>query len=161
VSFSLWKVRRAAASSGVIQVLTGLDSTPRVAFEVDFRDPSGVKKMAVSDDGQLLTVLTAAARSICSPTRYHPLLACAASPPRGSLFCPTDLRLSSRMPATDAELASVVNGAPAVQPVAAGVSSSGGETLVEASRDGASAFVVATGSTSACRVDLTTAGCSR
>jgi len=36
------------------------------------------------------------------------------------------------------------------------MSPSGGETLVEASLDGASAFVVETGGTSARRVDLTT-----
>ena len=158
VSFSpLGRSAGLLASSGVIQVLTGLDSTPRVAFEVDFHDPSGVKKMAVSDDGQLLTVLTAAGQVYMLSNSIPPLLACAASPSSGIAFLPN----RSTAVIADAgngtlSLASVVNGAPAVQPVAAGVSSSGGETLVEASRDGASAFVVATGSTSACRVDLTT-----
>jgi hypothetical protein len=157
VSFSpLGKSAGLLASSTVIQVLTGLDSTPRVAFEVDFPDPSGVKKMAVSDDGQLLAVLTAAGQVYLLSNSMVPVLACAASPASGMAFLPNQ----STAVIADAgngtmNLASVVDGAPVVRTVAAGVNSSGGETLVEASLDGASAFVVATGSTSAWRVDLT------
>jgi hypothetical protein len=145
------------ASSTAIQVLTGLDSTPRVAFEVGFHDPSGVKRMAVSDDGQLLAVLTAAGQVFMLSNSIAPVLAYVASPTSGIAFLPNQ----STAVIADAgngtmNLASVVNGAPAVRTVAAGVSSSGGETVVEASRDGASAFVVETGGTSARRVDLTT-----
>jgi hypothetical protein len=158
VSFSpLGRSAGLLASSTVIQVLTGLDSTPRVAFEAAFSDPSGVKKMAVSDDGQLLAVLTAAGQVYMLSNSMAPVLAYAASPASGMAFLPNQ----STAVIADAgngtmNLASVVNGVPAVRTVAAGVSSSGGETLVEASRDGLSAFVVAAGSTSACRVDLTT-----
>jgi hypothetical protein len=158
VSFSpLGRSAGLLASGGVIQVLTGLDSTPRVAFEVHFPDPSGVKKMAVSDDGQLLTVLTAAGQVYLLSNSIPPLLAYAASPSSGIAFLPNQ----STAVIADAgngtvNLASVVNGAPVVRLVAAGVSSSGGEALVEASLDGTSAFVVAAGSTSVCRVDLTT-----
>ena len=128
-----------------------------MAFEAPFSDPSGVKKIAVSDDGQLLMVLTAAGQVYMLSNSTAPLLAYAASPSSGIAFLPNQ----SAAVIVDAgnrtmSLASVVNGAPVVRTVAAGVSSSGGETLVEASRDGASAFVVVTGSTSAWRVDLTT-----
>jgi hypothetical protein len=145
------------ASSTVIQVLTGLDSTPRVAFEVNFPDPSGVKKIALSDDGQLLAALTAAGQVYLLSNSMAPALAYVGSPSLGVAFLPNQ----STAVIADAgngtmNLASVVNGAPAVRTVAAGVSSSGGETLVETSLDGASAFVVATGGTSAWRVDLTT-----
>ena len=157
VSFSpLGRSAGLLASSAVIQVLTGLDSTPRVAFEVDFQDPSGVKKMAVSDDGQLLAVLTAAGQVYMLSNSMAPVLAYAASPTSGMAFLPNQ----STAVIADAgngtiNLASVVTGAPVVRTVAAGVSSSGGETMVEASLDGASDFVVETGSTSAWRVDLT------
>jgi hypothetical protein len=145
------------ASSTAIQVLTGLDSTPRVAFEVGFHDPSGVKRMAVSDDGQLLTVLTVAGQVYMLSNSLAPLLTYAASPSSGIAFLPNQ----ASAVIVDAGngtmyLASIVKGAPAVRTVAAGVSSAGGETLVATSRDGASAFVVETGSTSAWRVDLTT-----
>jgi hypothetical protein len=157
VSFSpLGKSAGLLASSTAIQVLTGLDSTPRVAFEVGFYDPSGVKKMAVSDDGQLLTVLTAAGQVYMLSNSIAPVLAYAASPTSGIAFLPNQ----STAVIADAgngtmNLASVVNGAPVVRTAAAGVNSPGGEMLVEASLDGASAFVVAAGSASAWRVDLT------
>jgi hypothetical protein len=145
------------ASSTVIQVLTGLDSTPQVAFEVNFGDPSGLKKMAVSDDGQLLAVLTGAGQVYLLSKSIAPVLGYVGSPASGIAFLPNQ----STAVIADAgngtmSLASVVNGAPAVRAVAAGVNSSGGETLVEASLDGASAFVVAAGGAAAWRVDLAT-----
>jgi hypothetical protein len=158
VSFSpLGRSAGLLASSTAIQVLTGLDSTPRVAFEAGFHDQSGVKKMAVSDDGQLLTVLTEAGQVYMLSNSIAPVLACAASPTSGIAFLPNQ---STAIIADAANgtlsLASIVSGVPAVRAVAAGMSSSGGETLVAASRDGTAAFVVETGGTSARRVDLTT-----
>jgi len=156
ISFSpLGRSAALLASSAVIQVLTGLDSTPQVAFEVNFQDPSGVHKMAVSDDGQLLTVLSAAGEVYLLPNSIAPVLACAASPSSGIAFLPNQ----STAVIADAgsgtmNLASLVKGAPMVRTFAAGVSSSGGETLVETSLDGASAFVVVTGSASAWRVEV-------
>jgi len=144
-------------SLSVIQVLTGLDSTPRVTFEVDFFDPSGLKKIAVSDDGQLLAALTAAGQVYLLSGSTAPLLACAASPSAGIAFLPN----RSTVVIADAgngtmTLANMVNGVPVVQTVTGSLSSSGGETLVEASRDGASVFVVVSGGTSAVRVELLT-----
>jgi hypothetical protein len=158
VSFSpLGKSAGLLATSTDIQVLTGLDSTPRVAYEVGFHEPSGVKKIAVSDDGQLLTVLTAEGQVYLLSNSIAPALVCAASPDSGVAFLPGQ---SSALIADAAKgtlsLASIVGGSPAVRTVAEGMSPSGGETLVEASLDGASAFVVETGGTSARRVDLTT-----
>jgi DNA-binding beta-propeller fold protein YncE len=158
VSFSpLGRSAALLAASTVIQVLTGLDSNPRVAFEAAFHDPSGVKKIAVSDDGQLLAVLTAAGQVFMLSNSIAPVLVCAASPTSGIAFLPNQ----STAVIADAgsgtiNLASLPSGAPAVRAVAEGMSSSGGEMLVEASRDGASAFVVEAGSASARRVDLTT-----
>ena len=158
VSFSpLGKSAGLLATSTDIQVLTGLDSTPRVAFQVSFHDPSGVKKIAVSDDGQLLMALTSEGQVYLLSNSTAPALVCAASPDSGIAFLPGQ---SSAVIADAAKgtlnLASIVGGVPAVRTVAAGMSSSGGETLVAASRDGGSAFVVAAGSASAWRVDLTT-----
>ena len=160
VSFSpLGRSASLLASSSVIQVLTGLDSTPRVAFEANFYDPSGVKKIAVSDDGQLLAVLTAAGQVYMLANSSAPLLAYAGSPTMGIAFLPNQATaiLADAGNGT-MNLASIVQGVPVVRPVTGSLSVSGGETLVEASRDGVSAFVVASGGTSACRIELATGG---
>ncbi|MEI9975906.1 MAG: hypothetical protein WDO73_29900 [Ignavibacteriota bacterium] len=44
--------------SGSIQVLTGLDGSPQVSFQTEFTDPSGVRAIAVSDDGSAVAALT-------------------------------------------------------------------------------------------------------
>jgi hypothetical protein len=160
VSFSpLGRSAGLLASSSVIQVLTGLDSTPRVAFEVNFFDTSGVKKIAVSDDGQLLAVLTAAGQVYMLSNSIAPLFAYAGSPSLGMAFLPNQATVVMADAANGAiNLARIVNGVPVLQPVTGSLNAASGETLVEASRDGASAFVVASGGTSACRIDLATGG---
>jgi len=157
VSFSpLGKSSALYSAGGAIQVLTGLDATPRVAFQVSFDEPSGLKKLAVSDDGQLLAVLTAAGQVYLLTSSMTPLLAYAGSPSLGIAFLPNQ---SAAVIADGGNgtinLARTANGVPVVQAVTGSLSSSPGDTLVEASLDGASAFVVTAGSTSACRVDLT------
>jgi hypothetical protein len=160
VSFSpLGRSAGLLASSSVIQVLTGLDSTPRVAFEVHFFDTSGVKKIAVSDDGQLLAVLTAAGQVYLLSNSIAPLFAYAGSPSLGMAFLPNQATMVIADAGNGAmNLASIVKGVPVVQPVTGSLSVSSGETMVEASRDGASAYVVVSGDTSACRVELATGG---
>ena len=160
VSFSpLGRSAGLLASSSVIQVLTGLDATPRVAFEVNFFDTSGVKKIAVSDDGQLLAVLTAAGQVYMLSNSTAPQFAYAGSPSLGMAFLPNQATVVIADAGNGAiHLARIVNGAPVLQPVTGSLSVASGETLVEASRDGASAFVVASGDTSACRVELATGG---
>ena len=75
VSFSTLGKAAALATSGAIQVLTGLDAKPQVAFQVSFSDPSGVKKIALSDDGRLLAVLTAAGQVYVLSGSISPRLA--------------------------------------------------------------------------------------
>jgi hypothetical protein len=157
VSFSpLGRSAGLYSADGVIQVLTGLDATPKVGFQMGFHDPSGVKKMTVNDEGQLLAVLTAAGQVYLLSSSMAPLLAYAGSPSLGIAFLPNQ---STAVIADGGNgtmnLARIVNGMAVVQTVSGSLGSSGGDTLVEASLDGASAFVVATGSASACRVDLT------
>jgi hypothetical protein len=160
VSFSpLGRSAGLLASSSVIQVLTGLDATPRVAFEVNFFDTSGVKKIAVSDDGQLLAVLTAAGQVYMLSNSTAPQFAYAGSPSLGMAFLPNQATVVIADAGNGAiHLARIVNGVPVLRPVTGSLSVASGETLVEASRDGASAFVVASGDTSACRVELATGG---
>jgi hypothetical protein len=160
VSFSpLGRSAALLVSSRVIQVLTGLDSTPRMAFEVNFSDPSAVKKIAVSDDGQLLAVLTAAGQVHLLSNSTAQLFVYAGSPSLGLTWLPNQATIVIADGANGAmSLASIVNGGPVVRPVTGSLSVGSGETLVEASRDGASAFVVASGGTSACRVELSTGG---
>jgi len=160
VSFSpLGRSAGLLASSSVIQVLTGLDATPRVAFEVNFFDTSGVKKIAVSDDGQLLAVLTAAGQVYMLSNSTAPQFAYAGSPSLGMAFLPNQATVVIADAANGVmNLARIVKGVPVLQPVTGSLGISSGETLVEASRDGASAFVVASGGTSACRVELATGG---
>jgi hypothetical protein len=160
VSFSpLGRSAALLVSSSVIQVLTGLDSTPRVAFEVNFSDTSGMKKIAVSDDGQLLAVLTAAGQVYLLSNSTAQMFVYAGSPSLGLACLPNQATIVIADGANGAmRLASIVNGGPVVQPVTGSLSVGSGETLVEASRDGASAFVVASGGTSACRVELSTGG---
>jgi hypothetical protein len=160
VSFSpLGRSAALLVSGDVVQVLTGLDSTPRMAYSANFYDSAGVKKIAVSDDGQLLTILTAAGQVYLLSSSIAPMLAYAGSPSLGVAFLPNQSTAVIADPANGAmNLASIVKGAPVLQPVTGSLSVGGGETLLEASRDGASAFVVASGGTSACRVELSTGG---
>ncbi|MGB7762318.1 MAG: hypothetical protein WBL61_20960 [Bryobacteraceae bacterium] len=157
VSFSTLGKAAALATSGAIQVLTGLDAKPQVAFQVSFSDPSGVKKIALSDDGRLLAVLTAAGQVYVLSGSISPRLAYTGSASLGIAFLPgQSTAVIADSGSGMIELASIVNGAPSVRTVAAGMSFSAGETLVEASGDGASAFVVESGGTSAFRVELAT-----
>ena len=145
------------ASSTSIQVLTGLGSAPAVAFETGFYDPSGVKKLAVSDDGQLLAVLTTTGQVYMLGNSIAPALAYAASPASGIEFLPNQATaVIADAGNGTVNLVSMGSGAPSVRAVAAGVNFPGGETLTEASLDGESVVVVGAGGTSACRVDLAT-----
>lgn len=160
VSFSpLGRSAALLASGSMIQVLTGLDASPRVAFEANFFDTSGVKKIAVSDDGQLLAVLTAAGQVYLLANSAGPLFAYAGSPLLGMAFLPDQATVVIADGGNGAmSLASILKGAPLLRAVTGSLSVADGETLVEASRDGTSAYVVAFGSTSACRVELATGG---
>ena len=129
VSFSpLGRSAGLFSRSGVFQILTGLDATPRVAFQANFYDPSGVKKMAVSDDGQVLAVLTTAGQVYLLFSSTAPLLAYAGSPLLGIAFLPSQ---STAVLADGGNgmvnLARIVNGVPAVQTVTGNLSSGGGK----------------------------------
>ena len=157
VSFSPMGRSATLFSNDAIQVLTGLDGTPQVAAEVNFSDPSGARKIAVSDDGQLLAVLTAAGQVYMLANSMAPMLAYAGSPSLGMAFLPNQpVVVIADGGNRTINLARIVNGVPAVQTVSGSLDSLSGATLVEASRDGASAFVVASGGTTAWRVELTT-----
>jgi hypothetical protein len=146
-----------SASSGFIQILNGLGPSPHAVSQVNFYDPSGVKKIAVSDDGRLLMILTAAGQVYIVSSSMTPMLAYAGSPTLGIVFLPNQ---STAVIADGANgtlsLVVTADGVPQVQTVANSLSlNSAGEMLVAASRDGTAAFVVAAGSASASRVDLT------
>jgi len=144
-------------TGGNIQVLTGLAATPQVAFQVNFYDPSGVKKMAVSDAGKLLAVLTGAGQVYMLSNSTGPQVAYSGSALLGIAFLPNQATVVIADGSNGTiDLANMAGGEPFVQTVAVGVSSSGGETLVAASPDGASAYVVELGGTSACRIELAT-----
>ncbi len=158
VSFSpLGRAAALLASSRTIQVLTGLDATPRVAFKVEFFDASGLTKIAVSDDGQLLSVLTGAGQVYLLSRSTAPMFAFAGSPSLGMSFLPNLAAVVMADGTNGAvNLVRMVGGAPAVQAVTANLSVVNGATLVAASSDGAAAYVVISGSMSACRVELAT-----
>ncbi|HUI53504.1 MAG TPA: hypothetical protein VLY04_00945 [Bryobacteraceae bacterium] len=157
VSFSPLGRSAALLSNDAIQVLTGLDAAPQVAFQVSFRDPSGVQKVALSDDGQLLAVVTGAGQVYMLSNSMAPMLAYAGSPALGMAFLPSQSAIVIADGGSGTiNLARIVNGVPAVQTVTGSLSASSAEMMVEASRDGASAFVVTSGGTSAWRVELAT-----
>lgn len=144
-------------SGNVIQVLTGLNATPRVAYEVNFYDVSGVKKLSVTDDGQLLAVATGAGQVYLLSNSAGPWFAYAGSASLGIAFLPEQTTLAIADAASGTlNLASLSGGAPVLRAVTSALTVYGGETLVEASSDGSSAFVVASGSASASRIDLAT-----
>ena len=145
-------------SRGVIQVLAGLDgATPRVAYQVDFFDPSGVSRIAVSDDGLLVMLLTNGGQVYMLSSSMTPLLAYAGSPMLGIAFVPNrSTAIIADGAAGTLNLARMVRGSPSVQTVTGNLDLTGGEVLVQASSDGASAFALATGGTLAYRVELAT-----
>jgi DNA-binding beta-propeller fold protein YncE len=123
---------------------------------VNFYDPSGVNKIAVSDDGQMLMVLTGAGQVYIVSGSMPPALAYAGSATLGMAFLPNQsMALVADGVNGTVSLIKTSGGVPQVQAVTNSLGSAGGEMLIAASRDGTVAVVVETGSASASRVDLT------
>jgi hypothetical protein len=140
--------------SGVIQVLTGLNGSPQVAYQTEFSDPSGVNTMAVSDDGSTVAAATGAGMVYVLGNSAMPVLAYSGSRSMGLAFLPNQ---SAAVFADGGNgmisLCRMSGSSPSVQPVTQ-LNFSGSEVLLEASGDGGSAFLVTAGDTAAYRIDL-------
>jgi hypothetical protein len=144
-------------ANGSLQVLDGLDATPHLAFEFNFDDPSGARRIAVSDGGQVAAVVTAVGQVDLLSKSTGQQLAYAGSPLLGVAFLPNQPTAVIADPGNGTiDLARLVDGTPDLQIVASGLSHSGGDALVGASRDGASVVVLGVGGTSVSRVELAT-----
>ena len=139
--------------TGAIQVVTGLDNSPALAFQAEFTDPSGIYALAVSDDGSAALAATGAGGVYLLAKAAAPVLAYSGSRSVGLAFVPNQSAAVFADGANGAVSLCRINGSPTVQTVA-NVSLSGNGVLVAASRDGGSAFLATVGSTTAYRIDL-------
>jgi len=140
--------------SGVIQVLTGLNGSPQVAYQTEFSDPSGVDAMAISDDGSTIAAATGSGMVYTLGKAAAPQLAYSGSRSIGLAF------LANQSAAVFADggngtisLCRMSGGSPSVQGVTK-LSFSRPEVLLQVSSDGGAAFLVSAGDTAAYRIDL-------
>lgn len=140
--------------TGQIQVLTDLNGSPHVAYQTEFSDFMEIGSLAVSDDGSAVLAVTRAGMLYALGESAPPRLAYAGSRPLGVAF------LANQKTAVVADggsgtinLCRMAESAPSVQTVA-NVSFSGSDVLLEASLDGAAAFLAIAGDTRAYRINL-------
>lgn len=139
--------------NGVIQVVTGLNATPQLAYQAEAPGASRVSALAVSDDGSAALAITA--EGVFLLGAGSPQLVYAGSGAIGAAFLanqPAAVLADSgsgtislrRIAGTSASVATVGN-----------LSFTGSDVLLAASPDGTSAILATKGSTAAYRVDLT------
>ena len=138
--------------TGAIQVVTGLDSSPTLAFQTEFTDPSGIYGLAVSDDGSAALASTGSGAVYLLAKAAAPVLAYSGSRSMGLAFVPNQSTAVFADGGSGTVALCRIAGSPTVQTLAN--VSLGGEVLVAASRDGSGAFVATVGSTTAYRIDL-------
>jgi hypothetical protein len=157
VSFSP-KGRSAAllSRSGVaIQVLTGLDTAPALAWQADLTGLPDVRTMALSDDGGFLVVLAQDGIVYLLANGAAPQPVLSAGLASGITFVPS--RNSAVVADGNSGSVSVLSNLDssfATQIVTNALDLSAGQVFVQSSSDGSSVFVLAAGGTSAYRIDL-------
>lgn len=139
--------------TGAIQVVTGLDSSPTLAFQSEFSDPSGIYGLAVSDDGSAALAATGSGAVYLLAKAAAPVLAYNGSRSMGIAFVPNQSTAVFADGASGSVSLCRIAGSPTVQTLA-NVSLAGSEVLLAASRDGSGAFLTTVGSTTAYRIDL-------
>jgi len=144
-------------AGGTLQVLAGLDSTPRVAFEVQLSYLATARQVAVNDDGTFPLILSEDGNLYAVPGAVSPQLLFRVGGPAGVTFLPG---LASAVVAdSDGGTVTLIENlrtAPATRIVATGLQFSADEVFVQASGDAGSVFVAASGAKSASRIDLAT-----
>ena len=155
VSFSpTGKSAALSFSNGAIQVLTGLNGTPKMDYQTEFSDPAGMSALAVSDDGTVVAAVTGAGMVYVLGNSASQSLAYSGSRSLGIAFLPNQsTAVFADGGSGTVSLCRMAGGSPSVQTVSS-VSFSGSEVLVEASLDGGAAFLVTPGNTAAYRIDL-------
>jgi hypothetical protein len=140
--------------SGAIQVLTGLNGSPQVAYQTEFLDPAGVSALAVSDDGSMVAAVTGAGMVYVLGNSSAPVMAYAGSRSMGLAFLPNQEAAVLADGGRGTISLCRMSGGPSIQTVT-NLSFSGKDVLVEASLDGAAAFLAVAGDTTAYRINLT------
>jgi hypothetical protein len=140
-------------AAGKLQVLTGLDTTPKVAMQSDTSSLGEVSDAAVSDDGALSVALTSEGRAfLLSPT---PQLIFQGGSPSGLSFLPDQPAVAIADGASaNISVIDGLNSTPFTRITMRGPNLSGRSILVRASSDAKSLFVAAVGDTSVYRADF-------
>ncbi len=157
VSFSPAGHSAVIVSNGaaMLQVLTGLESTPRLAMQAGIAGMGEVGTAAVSDDGTLTVALTSEGRVFLLSATQAPQLIFQVGSPAGMSFLPGQPAVA--IADGNAGTISVIDGlnsAPFMRMAMAGPNLSGDGVLVRASGDAQSLFVAAYGGTSVYRIDF-------
>lgn len=146
-----------SATTGTLQILTGLGSTPQLGmtFQVSDLMRAGLPAAAVSDDGSLAVALTGdGSVYLLSGTNPRQLIFRAGSA-AGMAFFPN--RASVAIVDGSGGGASVIDNltiSPGAKRVASGLSIPPGQVLVQPSLDGQSIFTAATGGRTGIRIDI-------